>query len=43
MDVCGTNAFGGYHSLSNVGANGVTIYAVTIDPIIEAGAIAPGR
>ena len=33
--VCGTNAFGGYHSVSDVG-NGVTIYAVTIDPIIEA-------
>jgi hypothetical protein len=39
--VCGTNAFGGYHSLSNVG-NGLTIYALTIDPIIEAGAISPG-
>ena len=39
--MCGTNDFGGYHSLSNVG-DGVTIYAVTIDPIIEAGAIAPG-
>jgi hypothetical protein len=33
-DVCGTNAFGGYHSLSNVG-NGVAIYAVIIDPLIE--------
>jgi hypothetical protein len=32
--VCGTNAFGGYHSLSNVG-HGLTIYALTIDPIIE--------
>jgi hypothetical protein len=31
---CGTNAFGGYHSLSNVG-HGLTIYAITIDPIIE--------
>ena len=41
LDVCGTNDFGGYHSLSNVG-HGLTIYAVTIDPIIEAGAIAPG-
>jgi hypothetical protein len=39
--VCGTNAFGGYHSVSDVG-HGVTIYAVTIDPIIEAGSIAPG-
>ena len=36
-DVCGTNAFGGYHSLSDVNStNGVTIYAVTIDPTIEA-------
>ena len=39
--VCGTNAFGGYHSVSDVG-HGTTIYAVTIDPIIEAGAIAQG-
>ena len=39
--VCGTNAFGGYHSVSDVG-HGVTIYAITIDPIIEAGNIAPG-
>ena len=31
---CGTNAFGGYHSLSNNGS-GVTIYALTIDPSIE--------
>ena len=41
QNVCGTNAFGGYHSLSNVG-HGLTIYALTIDPIIEAGAIAQG-
>jgi hypothetical protein len=33
--VCGTNAFGGYHSLSNLG-NGVTVYAITPDPTIEA-------
>ncbi len=39
--VCGTNAFGGYHSVSDVG-HGTTIYAVTIDPIIEAGAISQG-
>jgi hypothetical protein len=32
---CGTNAFAGYHSLSNSGGHGVTIYAVAIDPIIE--------
>ncbi|HEV3056223.1 MAG TPA: hypothetical protein VGX45_16290, partial [Solirubrobacteraceae bacterium] len=36
-DVCGTNAFGGYHSLMNVNGHGVTIYAVTIDPLIETG------
>ena len=32
--VCDTTAFGGYHSLSNLG-HGVTIYAVTGDPLIE--------
>lgn len=32
--VCGSNAFAGYHSLSNVG-HGVTIYAVAVDPLIE--------
>ena len=43
QDVCGTNAFGGYHSLSNVDAgNGVTIYAVTIDPTIETGSVSQG-
>ena len=41
QNVCGTNAFGAYHSLSDVG-HGVTIYALGIDPIIEAGAIAQG-
>ncbi len=40
-DVCGTNDFGGYHSLSNVG-HGLTIYAITIDPTIEVGSIAQG-
>ncbi len=39
--VCGTNAFGGYHSVSDVG-QGTTFDAVTIDRIIEAGAIALG-
>ncbi len=39
--VCGTNAFGGYHSVSDLGS-GPTIYALTIDPIIEAGSIAVG-
>jgi len=38
---CGTNAFGGYHSLSNLGGHGVTIYAVAIDPLIEM-AVPPG-
>ncbi len=32
--VCETTAFGGYHSLSNVG-HGVTIYAYTGDPLVE--------
>jgi hypothetical protein len=39
--VCGTNAFGGYHSVSDVG-HGATIYAVAIDPIIETGGIPSG-
>jgi hypothetical protein len=38
--VCGTNAFGAYHSVSDVG-HGATIYAVSIDPIIETS-VAPG-
>ncbi len=38
--VCGTNAFGGYHSVSDVG-HGTTIYAVAIDPIIET-TVSPG-
>jgi hypothetical protein len=43
LDVCGTNAFGGYHSLSRVFPdNGVTIYAVTIDPTIETGSVSQG-
>src|SRR6516225_2885853 len=32
--VCETNAFGGYHSVSNLG-HGPTIYAYTGDPIVE--------
>jgi hypothetical protein len=32
--VCGSNAYGGYHSLSDLG-NGATIYAVVPDPLIE--------
>lgn len=35
QDECGTNAFGGYHSLADVG-NGTFIYAVIIDTTIEA-------
>jgi hypothetical protein len=38
---CGTNAFAGYHSVSNVGGHGVTIYAVAVDPMIEA-VVPPG-
>lgn len=34
--MCGTNAFAGYHSVSNVSGHGVTIYALAIDPIVEA-------
>ncbi len=41
-NVCGTNAFGGYHSVENVG-NGPTIYAVIIDAIIESGGFAQGE
>jgi hypothetical protein len=40
--VCGTNAFGGYHSLMNVNGHGVTIYALTIDPLIETGGVFKG-
>jgi hypothetical protein len=38
--VCGTNAFGAYHSVGDVG-HGPTIYSVVIDPIIETS-VAPG-
>ncbi len=38
--VCGTTAFGGYHSVSDLG-NGPTIYAVAIDPLIETR-VSPG-
>ncbi len=33
---CGTNSFAGYHAVSNVNGHGITIYAISIDPIIEA-------
>lgn len=39
--VCGTNAFGAYHSDFDDG-NGTTIYAVAIDPVIEVGPISQG-
>lgn len=38
--VCGTNAFAGYHDVSDLG-HGPTIYAVAIDPIVE-GTFGPG-
>jgi hypothetical protein len=41
--VCGTNAFGAYHSVSGEDPNGPTIYAVSIDPSIEVGAVDPGN
>ena len=42
--VCGTNAFGGYHVLLSDVGNGVTIYALTIDPTIESrNALEPGK
>lgn len=36
--VCDTTAFGGYHSLSNLG-HGVAIYAITGDPLIETDSV----
>jgi hypothetical protein len=36
--VCETNAFGGYHSVSDLG-HGATIYAYTGDPIVETTAV----
>jgi hypothetical protein len=38
---CGTNAFAGYHEESNIDGHGVTIYALSIDPVIE-GVIGQG-
>jgi hypothetical protein len=37
--ICETNAYGGYHSLSNINGNGVTIYAYTGDPVVESQAL----
>ena len=34
LDECGSNAYGGYHSMLNLG-HGVTIYAVIPDPSLE--------
>jgi hypothetical protein len=39
-DNCGTNAYGGYHSLFDLG-HGETIYAVIVDPLVE-GVSPPG-
>jgi hypothetical protein len=36
--ICESNAFGGYHSLSNLGT-GTAIYAYTGDPIVESGGV----
>ncbi len=41
--VCGTNAFGAYHSEFDRSSNGLTIYAVGIDPVIEVGPIFSGQ
>jgi hypothetical protein len=43
QDVCGTNAFAGYHSTSNYGNHGLTIYAIAIDPLIEVGGFPLGQ
>ncbi|HEY2355568.1 MAG TPA: hypothetical protein VGH79_11790 [Gaiellaceae bacterium] len=37
--VCETNAFGGYHSLSTINGNGLTIYAYTGDPVVESTSV----
>ncbi|MFL5822008.1 MAG: hypothetical protein ACJ764_01045 [Solirubrobacteraceae bacterium] len=41
--ICGTSAFAGYHSLSNLHKHGVTIYGIGIDPIIEIGGFPSGQ
>jgi hypothetical protein len=43
QDICGTNAFAGYHGLSDVHGHGLTIYAVAIDPLIEIGGYFQGQ
>ena len=42
-NICGTNAFAGYHGLSDVQGHGLTIYAIAIDPIIEIGGFFSGE
>jgi hypothetical protein len=41
--ICGTNAFAGYHSLSDVHGHGLTIYGIGIDPLIEIGGYFQGQ
>ena len=41
--VCGTSAFAGYHSVSNLHHHGLTIYGIGIDPIIEIGGFPTGQ
>lgn len=40
--ICGSDAFEAYHSDFDISSNGLTIYALGIDPVIEVGPIAPG-
>jgi hypothetical protein len=42
--VCETNAYGGYHSDSDINGHGLTIYAYTGDPVVESQSVlAPGN
>jgi hypothetical protein len=43
QNICGTDAFAGYHGLSDVHGHGLTIYAIAIDPIIEIGGFFAGE
>ena len=43
QDVCGTNAFAGYHSVSDLHGHGLTVYAIAIDPLIEIGGFFQGQ
>lgn len=43
QDICGTDAFAGYHGLSDLHHHGLTIYAIAIDPLIEIGGLPPGQ